>query len=60
MDLKDEVIQGLLKEYDTYGWLREKLAIQLEALGVDVDARADAAFQERLQDLKPQPRAVTN
>jgi len=60
MDLRDELIQGLLKEYAALGRIREKLAIQLEALGVDVDTRDDAAFQDRVQKLKPQPRTVTN
>lgn len=33
---KEDVIADLLKEYETYGTLREKLAIQLEALGAPV------------------------
>lgn len=35
---KEDVIADLLKEYETYGTLREKLAIQLEALGFKVEA----------------------
>lgn len=38
MDLREELIQGLLKEYAALGRIREKLAIQLEALGVNVSA----------------------
>lgn len=38
MDLRDELIQGLLKEYAALGRIREKLAIQLEALGVNASA----------------------
>ena len=44
MDPKQEIIAELLKEYDTYTKLRDKTALLLEAMGVDVDARAQAAL----------------